>query len=132
VLQVGKPSSPIRFSFDEFQAVNVSFHRPGTVWERKSRENRRFVPLDTTGKEEELPNRGGPYIFEPAIESLTTVVANELQEAVGQLACLCQCAIRLRDPIQPLLCLWAKLPWTGHHPPDDLARGHAFERRARD
>jgi hypothetical protein len=110
----------------------VSFHRPGTVWERQSCQNRCFVSLDAAGKGEELPNRGGPYIFEPTIESLTTVVANELQEAVGQLSCLCQCAIHLRDPIQLLLCLWAERPWTGHHPPDDLARGHAFERRVWD
>ncbi len=110
----------------------MPFHRPCTVGQRESSENGCFVSLDAACKGEELPNRGGPYVFEPAIESLTAVVTHKVQEAPSQLSCLCQRAIHLRDPIQLHLDLWAQRPWTGQHPPNDLSWGHVFEGRARD
>ena len=81
----------------------MAFHRPRTVGKRESPENRGFVPLDTLGKDVEFPDGGGTHIFEPGVESLTAVVAHEIQEAVSQLSCLREGAIHLRDPIQ--LCL---------------------------
>ena len=65
-------------------------------------------------------------------ESFAVVMANEVQEALSQRSCLRQGAIDLRDLIQLCLDLWAKLPWTGQHPSDDLPRGDIFEGRARD
>jgi hypothetical protein len=62
----------------------------------------------------------------------TFVMANEIQEAVGQLSYLRKGIIHLRDPVQLLLRLWAKLLWTGQHPSDDLPWGHVFEERARE
>ena len=132
VLQVRKLSSAIGLSFDEFEPVDMPFHRPGTVGKRETRQNRGFVALETAGKDEEFPDSGGTHVLEPGVESFPTVVANEVQEAVSQLSCLREGAIQLRDLIQPGLGLWAKLPWTGQHPPHDLAWGHVFERRARD
>ena len=84
VLQVSKPSSAIRLSLDEFETVDMSFHRPGTVGKRKSRQNRRLVPLDTTSKGEKFSEARCTHVFEPALKSLTAAVANEMQEAVGQ------------------------------------------------
>jgi hypothetical protein len=110
----------------------VSLHRPGTVGKRESRQNRGFVELDTAGKDEEFPDSGGTHVLEPGVESFTAVVANEIQEAVSQLSCLREGAIHLRDLIQLCLGLWAKLPWTGQHPPDDLPWSDIFEGRARD
>jgi len=76
VLQIGKLSSAICLTFDQFETVDVSFHRSGTIRKRESGQDRLFVPLATLCKGEELPNRGGPYLFEPAIATLTAVVAN--------------------------------------------------------
>jgi hypothetical protein len=78
VLQVGKPRSTIRLAFDEFEAIDVSLYRPGTVGKRETRENRGFVPLDTSGKGEEFPDSGGTHALEPGVESFTAVVANEV------------------------------------------------------
>jgi hypothetical protein len=110
----------------------MPFHRPGTVRKRESRQNRGSVALDTTGKGVEFPDSGGTHILEPGVESFTAAVANEVQEAVSQLSCLREGAIHLRDLLQLCLGLWAKLPWTGQHPPDDLPWGDVFEGRARD
>src|SRR5690349_18815814 len=84
------------------------------------------------GKGMELPDGGCTRVFEPVVESFTTVVADEIKEAVSQLSCLREGTIHLRDPIQLCLGLWAKLSWTGQHPPNDLHWGHVFEGRARD
>lgn len=102
---------------------------PVTYGERESRKNRGFVSLDAAGEGEELPNRGGPYIFEPAIESLTAVVANEVQEAVGQLSCLCKCAIHLTETIQLLLRFRSQRLRAGDYPPDYLSWGHVLQRK---
>src|SRR5215467_10787977 len=132
VLQVGKLGSPIRFSFDEFEPVDVSFHWPSTVGLCEPCENCRLVALDTAAKGAEFPDGGYTCFFEPDVQSFTGVVTNEIQEAVSQFSCLCESAIHLRDPIQLHLGLWAKLPWTGQHPPDNLPWGHVFKRRVRD
>ena len=132
MLQVRESSSTIRFSFDEFETVDVSLYRSCTRGKRESCENRGFVPLDAAGKGEEFPEGGRTHILEPGVKSFTAVVANEVQEAVSQLSCLREGAIHLRYLIQLCLGLWAKLPWPGQHPPDDLPWGHVFERRARD
>jgi hypothetical protein len=110
----------------------VSFHRPCTVGKRQPRQNRGFVALATLSKGEEFPDSGGTHALPPSVESFTAVVAHEVQEAVSQLSCLREGAIHLRDLIQLCLGLWAKLPWTGQHPPDDLPWGDIFEGRARD
>lgn len=104
----------------------------GPVGKREARKDRGFVPLDTAGKGAEFPDSGCMHVFELGIKSLTAVVANEIQETAGQLSCLRECAIHLRDLIQLCLDLWAKLPWTGQHPPHDLPGGHVFQGRARD
>jgi hypothetical protein len=49
---------------------------PVTYGKRESRQNRRFVPLATLSKGEELPDGGRSHVFEPAVKSLTAVVAN--------------------------------------------------------
>lgn len=123
MLQVGKPSSAIRLPFDQFEAVNVSFHWPGTVGLRQSRQNRWFVPLNTVGKGVELSDGGSTHVLEPGVSSVTAAVTDEIQEAMRQLPCLRKLTIHLRDPIQLYLGLWVKLPWTGQHPADDLSRG---------
>ena len=92
VLQIGKPSSAIRLAFDQFEPVDVSFHRPCTVRKRESSQNRCFVALDTASKGEEFPDGGCTHVFEPGVKSLTVVVANEVQ-LDGQLACLRQLTI---------------------------------------
>ena len=120
MLQVGQSSSAIRLAFEQFETVDVSFHRPATVGKRESRQKRGFVALDTAGKGEEFPEGGRTHVLEPGVKSFTAVVANEVQEAVSQLSCLRESAIHLRDLIQLCLGLWTKFPWTGQHPPDDL------------
>ena len=102
MLQVGKPRSTIRFSFDQFEAIDVSLHGPGTVGQRESGQNRRFVPLDTTGKGLELPDGGCTYVVEPGVKSLTVVMANEVQKTMRKFSCLCQRVIHLGDPIELL------------------------------
>jgi len=62
----------------------VSFHRPGTVGKRQSRQNRRFIPLDTASKGEEFPDRAGMHALPPGVESFPAGVANEIQEALRQ------------------------------------------------
>jgi hypothetical protein len=113
LLQVGKPSSARGLPFDEFESIDMPFHRPCTVGKRQSRQNRRFVPLETASKGEEFSDARCPHVFEPALKSLTAVVANEMQEAVGQLSCLREDIIHLRDLIQLLLCLRRKPPRDG-------------------
>ncbi len=66
--------------------------------------------------------------FEPVVESLTVVVTDETQELLSQFPCLCEDLIHLAHTIQLHLGWWAKLLWTSQHPPDDLPRGHVFER----
>lgn len=67
VLQVRESSSTIRFSFDEFETVDVSLYRSSTLGKRESCENRGFVPLDAAGKGEEFPQRGCTHVFEPVV-----------------------------------------------------------------
>jgi hypothetical protein len=131
VLQVGKPSSAIRLPFDEFEAIDVSFHGTRTIRERQSRQNRRFVPLDTASKGEKFSDARRTHVFQPAIKSLTALVANEMQEAVGQLSSLREDIIHLTKMIQLLLCPRTQRLGTGQHPPADLPWGHIFEGRAR-
>lgn len=131
MLQVGKLGSTICLPFDEFEAVDMPLHGPGTVGQRESREDRRFVPLDAASKGEEFSDARRTHIFEPALKSLTTVVANEMQEFVGQLSRLREDIIHLRDSIQLRLGRWAQRLWTGHHPPDELPWGHVLEERVR-
>jgi len=127
MLQVGKSGSAIRLLLDEFEAIDVPFHRPRTIGKRESGHNRGFVALDTAGKGEEFSDARGTHVFEPALKSLTAVVANELQEAVGQCSRLREDLIPLRDPIQLLLCLRRKPLGAGQHPPDDLPWSHVFK-----
>lgn len=102
MLQVGKSRSAIRFSFDQFEAIDVSLHGSSTVGQRESGQNRRFVPLATLGKGMELPDGECTHVVEPAVKSLAVVMANEVQKTMREFSCLCQRVIHLGDPIELL------------------------------
>src|SRR6266516_2318178 len=127
MLQVRKPCSTIGLPFDEFESIDMSFHRSCAVGKCQSRQNCRFIPLDTASKGEQFSDARGTYVFEPGVKSLTAVVANKLQEAVGQLSCLRQESIHLRDLLQLLLSLRTQCLGTSQHPPDDLPWSHVLQ-----
>jgi hypothetical protein len=67
VLQVRESCSTIRFSFDEFETVDMSFYRSCTIGKRESCEDRSFVSLDTASKGEEFSQSGCTHGFLPGV-----------------------------------------------------------------
>src|SRR5512135_420936 len=105
MLQIRKTGSTIGLPFDELESIDMPFHGACTVGKRQSRQDRRFVSLDTASEGEEFSDARCTHVFEPGVKSLSAVVANKTQEAVGQLSCLREDVIHLRNPLQLLLCL---------------------------
>jgi RNA polymerase sigma factor (sigma-70 family) len=81
----------------------------------------------SVSKGEEFSDARCTHVFEPGVKSLSAVVANKMQEAVGQLSCLREDVIYLSNPLQLFLRLRAQRLGTGHYPPDDLPGRHVFE-----